>query len=107
MKGRHLLCALLLIGATQCIAYPNAAQRVKAFAALPDWTGLCQSQWLKSASTPSGKADGGDAGFAEVLNHVRLLEHPPIQRRVGAPFTSCGGQSCGAKHLYRWISVRA
>ena len=68
------LALLLLLGSAH--AAGNSAQRVQAFAALPDWTGLWESDINTLFRSPSGHLEG--AKDFEEIGHSKLVGHPPL-----------------------------
>jgi hypothetical protein len=73
VKAFPLLAALLLLAG--CAPAPQESPRVRAFAALPDWTGYWQTPWAQKTATVSGRA--GDGNFVEFLRSLPTLGHPP------------------------------
>lgn len=74
MKTPLLLAGLLLL--TSCAPAPADPPRVRAFAALPDWTGYWQTPWAEKTATVSGRATGGR--FVEFLRTLPTLSKPPL-----------------------------
>jgi hypothetical protein len=71
-----LFCGLLSLVSTAHSAH-GAAQRVEAFAKLPDWTGYWESEIARLFVSPSGHLEG--AGDGEELGHSQLVVgHPPL-----------------------------
>jgi len=67
----------VLLFASQCYAERNSHARVQAFAALPDWTGLWQSEAARVLSSHvSGHIE--DAEDSEELALFALAGHPPL-----------------------------
>lgn len=62
---------LLVLGIATALAAPNSPQRVRAFAQLPDWTGLWETSSSKEITNAAGQTG---VGFFRTL---KLLEHPP------------------------------
>lgn len=73
MKAAVLMAILLFTDSVA--AAQNDADRVRAFAALPDWTGYWQTPWAEKTATPSGRGSGGD--FRVFLASLPTLGHPP------------------------------
>src|SRR5262249_32583706 len=73
LTGRSLcgaVCLLALVSATH--AGPNSKARVRAFASLPDWTGIWQSSaWPLDVS---GRVAGGEG---QLRQQLQLLQPPP------------------------------
>ena len=67
--------ALLLL-VSSANAARNSAQRVRAFAALPDWTGLWESDINTLFHSASGHLEGARDG--EEVGHSQLVGHPPL-----------------------------
>ena len=69
---RLLLAFCVLAVSVRALADPNTHERVRAFAALPDWSGI----WL-SAAWPldaSGRVPGGEA---QLIRTLQLIREPP------------------------------
>jgi hypothetical protein len=71
---RPILLAAVLLGAMACTP-PGDSARVRAFAALPDWTGYWQTPWAQKTATVSGRSGVGD--FREFLLSLPTLGRPP------------------------------
>jgi hypothetical protein len=73
MFRRSLTATLLIVVCgTMAFAGPNSADRVRAFATLPNWTGIWQSAaWPLNVS---GRPPGGEAQLRELL---QLIRQPP------------------------------
>jgi hypothetical protein len=72
---------LAMLCASTTLAGPNSAQRVRAFAALPNWTGIWQS-----AAWPleiSGRPPGGEAQLQKLL---QLIQRPPYNAEWAAQY---------------------
>src|SRR5258708_35880969 len=73
MNRRRISTTLLaLLCVSTAHAVPNSAERVRTFAALPDWTGI----WLSAAwpTEVSGRVPGGEA---QRRAGMQLIRHPP------------------------------
>jgi hypothetical protein len=68
-----LLLALLAIPACGDRTLPP---RVRAFASLPNWTGLWESELSKASATLSGHSDSASVD-AQIIKSVKLIGHPP------------------------------
>lgn len=69
-----LLAVAMLLGtslAASVSAAPNSAQRVRAFARLPDWTGIWETSTSKEITNPAGQ--NGEGSFRS----LQLTGHPP------------------------------
>ncbi len=65
---RAVSCAIALVLAASVLsAAPNSARRVRAFARLPDWTGLWETSTSKALTDPSATGPGP----------LKLAGHPP------------------------------
>jgi hypothetical protein len=74
MKASTPLAALVLgtaLVASAACAAPNSAQRVRAFARLPDWTGMWETSTSKEIINPAGQTGVG------AFRSPRLVGHPP------------------------------
>ena len=60
---------LVLAAAAVVHAAPNSPQRVRAFARLPDWTGLWETVISKELTTPGGRSS--------TPGSLKLVGHPP------------------------------
>ena len=69
MRSLTLLAAALLLSVSAAQADPSAARRVRAFARLPDWTGLWETEASKAITNPAGRSDSFSRG--------NLGGHPP------------------------------
>jgi hypothetical protein len=67
MRASWFGVVLILVASAK--AAPNSPQRVRAFAQLPDWTGLWETESSRAVANPSG-APAGDV-------HFKLAGHPP------------------------------
>ena len=77
MITRNLAIALaLLLLVSSANAARNPAQRVQAFAALPDWTGLWESDINTLFHSASGHLEGARDG--EEVGHSQFVRHPPL-----------------------------
>src|SRR5262245_832597 len=87
MLKRTLTTALLaLLSVSATLAQPNSAERVRAFAALPNWTGNWQS-----AAWPlqiSGRPAGGEAQLQKLL---QLIHRPPYNTEWAAKYDAALG----------------
>jgi hypothetical protein len=62
--------AIAVVLATSLVhAAPNSSQRVRAFARLPDWTGLWETAISKELTTPGGRSS--------TPGTLKLVGHPP------------------------------
>jgi hypothetical protein len=52
-------------------AAPNSRERVRAFARLPDWSGLWETSTSKQITNPSGRSESGS------FSNSKLTGHPP------------------------------
>jgi len=80
---RRSLTATLLIVVCGTVAFagPNSADRVRAFAILPNWTGIWQSAaWPLNVS---GRPPGGEAQLRELL---QLIRQPPYNAEWAARY---------------------
>jgi hypothetical protein len=73
MRRSHLFSIVLVFTASLVHAAPNSPQRIRAFARLPNWTGLWETPISKEITTPSGGA--GRQGPSHV--NFELAGHPP------------------------------
>jgi len=81
MFRRSLTATLLVICATTTFAGPNSADRLHAFATLPNWTGIWQSAaWPLNVS---GRPPGGEAQLRELL---QLIRPPPYNAEWEAKY---------------------
>jgi len=71
MRGAIWFGSVLILLASLAHAAPNSPQRVRAFARLPDWTGLWETESSKAITNPSG-TPAGDA-----RQYFKLAGHPP------------------------------
>ena len=77
MMMRNLAITLTLLLLVPSVhAAPSSAQRVQAFAALPDWTGLWESDINTLFRNPSGHLEG--AKDFEEIGHSKVVGHPPL-----------------------------
>lgn len=72
MKVHHLLAVCLLSSAATAHAGPNSATRVRAFAKLPDWSGI----WL-SVAWQLDATDTVPGGETELRKGLQLIGEPP------------------------------
>jgi hypothetical protein len=82
MNRRRLSATLLaLLCVSTAHAAANSAERVRTFAALPDWTGI----WLSAAwpTDVSGRVPGGEA---QLRAGMQLIRHPPYNAEWEAKF---------------------
>jgi hypothetical protein len=71
--------ALALLATGAC-AQKNSAARVRAFAALPNWSGLWETAWSTAADNPSGYPPGEARDPVGTLRrYVKLLGQPPYR----------------------------
>jgi hypothetical protein len=75
MRRVVVLGLIALVGASLAEAAPNAPQRVHAFAALPDWTGLWDTEASRAVNRLNGKPDGNE--FAAINKSVQLFGPAP------------------------------
>jgi hypothetical protein len=82
MLSRNLATILLtLLCVSAAVARPNSAERARAFAALPNWTGIWQSAaWPLEVS---GRPPGGEAQLMELL---QLIRRPPYNTDWAAKY---------------------
>ena len=76
MKRDLAMTLTLLLLVSSANAARNSDQRVQAFGALPDWTGLWESDINTLFRSPSGHLEG--AGDFEEIGHSKLVGHPPL-----------------------------
>ena len=83
MRKRSLAATLIVIFGTTTFAGSNSADRVRAFAALPNWTGIWQSAaWPLNVS---GRPPGGEAQLRELL---QLIRQPPYNAKWAAKYNT-------------------
>jgi hypothetical protein len=70
-----------VLGASIAQAAQNAPGRVHAFAALPDWTGLWDTEASRAVNRLNGKPDGNE--FQEIGRSVQLLGPAPYTEAWG------------------------
>jgi hypothetical protein len=81
VKRSLALIFLALLCASAAFARPSSAQRARAFAALPDWSGIWQSAaWPLDVS---GRLPGGEAQLRELLQFIR---RPPYNAEWAARY---------------------
>jgi hypothetical protein len=73
MRRSHLFSIVLMFSASLVHGAPNSPQRVRAFAQLPNWTGLWETPLSKEITTPSGGAGRSDPSKLTFA----LAGHPP------------------------------
>jgi hypothetical protein len=78
---------LVVLGACCAAAAQNPPQRIRAFAALPDWTGLWETEASRAFNRLSGKAAGNEN---EAINKYVQLVGP-------APYTEAWGKKLQAE----------
>ena len=76
MKGAAGLALLLMLMTVPACGDHQASPRVRAFAALPNWTGLWESELSKASATLSGHSESASVD-AQILKSVKLIGHPP------------------------------
>ena len=78
---RQAILMLSLIAPAAVYAQQNSAERVRTFAALPNWTGLWETDasatFLAGAGTPADPTPGPADALPEVFRHIVLLGTPP------------------------------
>lgn len=83
MKMYSIVAVCLLAGAATAHADPNSIARVRAFARLPDWSGI----WL-SVAWPLDATDTVPGGEAQLRKGLQLIREPPYnaewQRKYAA-----------------------
>src|SRR5580658_8380201 len=82
MRWGFLLSLIAVLGTSSAEAAQNAPRRVRAFAALPDWTGLWDTEASRAFNNLSGKAAGNEL---EAINKYVQLVGP-------APYTTAWGK---------------
>jgi hypothetical protein len=82
-----VLSIMAVLGASAAEAAQNAPQRVRAFAALPDWTGLWETEAGRAFNRLSGKVAGNEL---EAINKYVQLVGP-------APYTEAWGKKLQAE----------
>jgi hypothetical protein len=87
MRRAVVLWLIAVLGASSTEAAHNSPQRVRAFAALPDWTGLWETEASRAFNTLSGKAAGNEL---EAINKYVQLVGP-------APYTEAWGKKLRAE----------
>jgi hypothetical protein len=75
MRRIVVLSLIAFLGASVAEAAPNAPQRVRAFAALPDWTGLWDTEASRAVNRLNGKPEGNE--FEAISKSVQLLGPAP------------------------------
>jgi hypothetical protein len=95
MPSRSLTTTLLaLLCVSAALAQPNSAERVRAFAALPNWTGIWQSAaWPLEVS---GRLPGGEAQLRELL---QLIRRPPYNSEWAARYEAALGDVAAEARL--------
>jgi hypothetical protein len=78
-----VLLPVLLLGTTSVHAGLSSAQRVRAFAALPDWTGFWEQDSVRFDVT-----GGPQGGLAELSKLKLLVGHPPYNAEWEAKYRS-------------------
>lgn len=87
MRSAAVLWLIAVLAVAWAEAAPNSPQRVRAFAALPDWTGLWETAASRAFNRLSGKAAGNEY---EAINHYVQLVGP-------APYTQAWGNALQAE----------
>jgi hypothetical protein len=72
MRPAAAIGIVLLLTASLVDAAPNSPRRVRAFAHLPDWTGLWETAVSKSITNPSGRTETNG------IDTLKLVAHPPF-----------------------------
>jgi hypothetical protein len=72
---------IAVLGAALAEAAQNAPQRVRAFAALPDWTGLWETEASRAVNRLSGKPVGNE--FEAINKSVQLVGPAPYTEAWG------------------------
>ncbi len=78
---KFIVVLIAVLGASLTHAAQNAPQRVLAFAALPDWTGLWDTEVSRIVNRLNGKPDGNE--FEEINKAVQLLGPAPYTEAWG------------------------
>src|SRR5580658_2520586 len=81
MRWGFLLSLIAVLGASSAEAAQNAPQRVRAFAALPDWTGLWDTAVSRAFNRLSGKAAGNE--YEAINKYVQLVGPAPYTEAWG------------------------
>lgn len=66
----------LLLFLSPVVADPSSSGRVKAFAALPDWTGLWNSEVTQLGANASGHVESAE--YSSEVSHSKFSGHPPL-----------------------------
>jgi hypothetical protein len=74
MKRALACCVLVVLATSQVFAATNSPRRVRAFARLPDWTGLWETPISRALTDPGGR---GLPGSADV--RLQLTDPPPYK----------------------------
>ncbi|HEY6454515.1 MAG TPA: hypothetical protein VIY90_04460 [Steroidobacteraceae bacterium] len=82
MRCIVVLWLIAVFGTSFAQAAQNAPQRVRAFAALPDWTGLWDTEASRAVNRLNGKPDGNDE-FKDINKFVQLLGLAPYTEAWG------------------------
>ena len=79
MKAPACLALVLVLVSSLTHAGHNSARRVRAFARLPDWTGLWETESSKAITHASGsiESSSGEASLVEFLRYFKLTAPPP------------------------------
>jgi hypothetical protein len=85
-----------LTAALACAA-ANSPQRVRAFARLPDWTGLWETAISKELTTPSGRSAVPGSGSLKLVGHPPF--NPEWERKYQAALASPAVQAAVAETL--------
>jgi len=81
MRAVIALLLIALLGAYSAEGAQNAPQRVRAFAALPDWTGLWDTEASRAFNRLSGKATGNE--YEAINKYVQLVGPAPYTEAWG------------------------
>jgi hypothetical protein len=87
MRWTAILWLSAVLGASSGGAAENSPQRARAFAALPDWTGLWETEVARAFNRLSGKSEGNEL---EAINKYVQLVGP-------APYTEAWGRALRAE----------
>jgi hypothetical protein len=93
---------VLMLAVCVVHAAPNSAQRVRAFARLPNWTGLWETAISKELTTPGGRSS--TPGTLKLTGHPpynpewelkyqAALDNPAVKSAVAETLKGCGNDS--------------
>jgi hypothetical protein len=99
MRWVVVLLFIAVLGAPSAEAAQNAPQRVRAFAALPDWTGLWDTAASRAFNRLSGKAAGNE--YEAINKYVQLVGPAPyteawgkkLQAELSSPAAAVGASN--------------